>query len=112
MHLFVVKKERDAPKHAEWLDGARGLGAAHVSCLPAELVEDACDFGLRSLVTAADEHRWLAFLELRIDHAHVSDGVEGFHEVRLRSSGLQLLHQRLVRTGKEPQYTVCGRRVL
>src|SRR5271166_3090433 len=47
---------RNAPQHAERLDGARRLDRAHVLRIPAELVEDLADDSLGLGVIATDEH--------------------------------------------------------
>src|SRR3954447_16832455 len=65
---LVAQEARDAPEDAEGLDGARRLGGPHVRGLPAELVEDARRVSLGAVVVAADEHRGLALLVLRLDH--------------------------------------------
>src|SRR5262245_56090005 len=86
---LVAKEARDAPKHAQRLDGPRRLGLAHVGGFPAELVEDVAHDLLRDLVIAAYEHRRLASLELRVHHERIADRVEGLDEARLRELALQ-----------------------
>src|SRR5271167_36032 len=78
----IAKKARDAPEHAQGFDGARSRYAAHICRFPTELILNLAHGLLGCFMIAADEHGWLAALELRIHHAGVADRIEGLHEVR------------------------------
>lgn len=91
---LIVQEAGNAPEHAKRLDGARGVGVAHVGGLPAELVKDGGHGPLCAVVIAADEHGWPSGFEMRIDELAVSDGAKGFDEVSGWKFVLQLLHQR------------------
>src|SRR5574341_66194 len=106
MNPIVSEEAGDAPEHAQWLDCTRRLGLAHVCRFPAELIEDSAHDFLRSIVVAADEHRRLATLELRIHHARTADGIEGFDEVYIGKLTLQPLHQGFVEIREKLQYAV------
>src|SRR5207244_865961 len=108
---FVAQKTANAPEPAERLDGASGLDFAHVRRLPAELIEDAPDNFLRTLVVAAHEHGRLAVLELRVDEERVTDGIERLDEARAGELALQALHLGIVEIGEELQDAVCRRRI-
>src|SRR5438105_2603129 len=92
----VPEEARDAPEHAERLDRAGRLDAAHVLRLPAELGEDRRDLDLGRGAVAADEHGGLGPPEVGVDHERVPDGRERLHEVRLRRELLEALHEGLV----------------
>ena len=77
MHPFVPKKTGDAPQHAERLDRAGRLDLPHVRRFPAELIQNAAYGLLRGLVIAADEHRQRTPFKRGIDHAGMTDGIEG-----------------------------------
>src|SRR6185503_3383379 len=61
---LVAQEAGDAPEDAERLDGARGLHAAHVAGLVAELGEHLGDLALGFLAVAAEEHRRLRAAEV------------------------------------------------
>ena len=73
MRPAVAEKSRNAPENAEGFDSPGCLGLAHIGRFPAKLGEYFAHRGLCVLVVAANEHGWLAFPELRIDHAGVAD---------------------------------------
>src|SRR5262245_54357334 len=89
----VAQEARDAPEHAEGLDGTGSFGLAHVRGLPAELIENDGDGLFRRLVVAADEHRRPATREVRVHHEGIADGVEGLDEARVGKLALQALQQ-------------------
>ncbi len=60
MSPVIPEEARNAPQHAEWLNGAGSFDLSHVGDLPAELIEDVAHDFLRHLIIAADEHRRLA----------------------------------------------------
>src|SRR5437016_12943123 len=64
---IVAQEARDAPEHAQRLNGAGGLGFAHVQRLPAELIENVAHRLLCRVVVAAHAHRRLSVLELWVD---------------------------------------------
>ena len=91
---FVFREAKNAPKHAQWLDGSGGFGLAQVGGLPAKLVIDLVHDGFSVIVVAANEHGRFAAFVFRVDHPGVADGVVSLDEMRVGDSGLQLLHQR------------------
>ncbi len=66
MSPVIPEEARNAPQHAEWLNGAGSFDLSHVGDLPAELIKDVGHDFLRRLIIAADEHRRLAARELRL----------------------------------------------
>ena len=72
MSQVIPEEARNAPQHAEWLNGAGSFDLSHVGDLPAELIEDVAHGFLRHLIIAADEHRRLAARGLRIDHQRIA----------------------------------------
>src|SRR3989344_2891716 len=111
MRPLVAEEAGDAPEHAQRLDRAGCFGFAHVGCFPAELIENTAHRRLRRLVVPADEHGWLAALVLRVDHARIADGIEGFDEAYGGKLPLQALHEGLVERGEESQHSIDGRLV-
>jgi hypothetical protein len=70
MSPVIPEEARNAPQHAERLNGAGSFDLSHVGDLPAELIEDVAHNSLRRL--SAGEHRRLAARELRIDHQRIA----------------------------------------
>ena len=75
------------------------------------MIDDALHGRFGLIVVAANEHGRLAALQLRIDHHRIADGIERLDEVRVRESGLQALHQRLIEIGEKLQHAVSRRRI-
>src|SRR4029450_8694656 len=59
-------------------DFTRPLNSSHILCFPSKPIQDRSDGRFRTIVIAANEHRRLTTLELRIHHRCIAYGVKAF----------------------------------
>lgn len=87
---FVLQHAGDAVQHGKRLYGAGGLGSAHVCDFPTEHFTDISRLFPSHDIVTADEHGRLDAVEVWTDHPGAADAVEGFDEMSVWRSLLQM----------------------